>query len=616
MGKPSQYGHSAAGNLETSKRDVGDPRRYDDCMDSEYREDDRNYPSSTSSGEDDIGDTGWTIADDLRGRDDDDDGTVLEANRGTPSGDDGARDDGHGGVVPGAEVGRNDRRLSAVHYPICQEEGATLMEGGRKNLRLNTKAEKSKTYPFTTISHLLFMQLATKHLMSRVMLDAVLYMLRFKDEESGEGFDINDLEGVSAEHFVSRTRECMPLYEVYKTTVRGSPAAIAAEGPDATAEVYVVPANLIADRQLQSRTAMETFLKNPGGKTISKEEQIASNLSSPHIFCGPERPLRNKRRANMHGVLARSSPHFGYDGIRPAAGSKGRTIHVNDVAMCSLGPVDAAPRTCRVLELFWDSAAKKEMVALVRPFFSAAQVSDRSGGGRHLTVFDVRFLRLWEPLGKDESVIREIGTRQILDLCEIYSEASVRERKSKPEEWELGARQLAIQPLPCVGVSFLTSTERGDGAGTRKRSTPGGAVPSRTQYKVSEPWSLEGTEDEPLFTIRGASYVHNVRNLPFVSMPLVLWKDGFNAHGLGTKKSIGGSYLGWAWNSSALQRRKEETHIATVASPGASCEGELTLQCKIVHELEKGCIASAKVRAGGKWVTIEVCFALFISRRC
>lgn len=119
---------------------------------------------------------------------------------------------------------------------------------------------------------------------------------------------------------------------------------------------------------------------------------------------------------------------------------------------------------------------------------------------------------------------------------------------------------------------------------------------------------LEGTEDSPLFTIRDDSYFHNVSNRPFASLPINYMIDGFNAHGLGNKKSVGGSYLGWASNSSACQTRRQETHGATVASAGASCEGEMVLQCKIVRELQMGCIATASVPApdDGSFKQIEV----------
>ena len=612
------------------------PGRYHDDSDITFRERrlkiadfeeiDKYYTSSS-----DEDDTGWSRADSNHhhdGDDDDDDADGdyaegdsgdsdviaggVEGGDGGVEGGDGSVEGGDGGGA-GAGAGTSPEsgdsshpRLDELHRPICEEEGAVLMEGGAKHCRFNTKADGSSTYPFKNKSHLLLMQFVTKHQMSRVMLAGLLAMLRFEDSESGEGFDIKDLAGVQAEHFVARTRGYMNLYEVYKRDVRGSPASIAAGGDESTSTVLDVPVNLVLDRQLKCLSSMETFLQNPGGKQLSTDEAIASNLVSPHIFCGPERPSGNSRRTNMHGILARSSPHFGYDGIAPAR-SKERTVHVNDVAMCSLGASDSAPKTCRILEIFWD-AEKKKIIACVRPLFSE-EIWEDPPVARHLTALGVQYLRLWEPLGKDEDVTQEIDTTQIMDLCEIYPEPEVENRQSAMNGWKEGDRLVDVQPLACVGVAFVTATTENGNQGDRrrKRRSPGSAISKNKPYRVSGPWMLEGTEDEPLFTIRGDGYLHNIRSRPFVSVPITYYIDGFNAHGMGNKRSIGGSYLGWAFNNSALQRRREETHIATVASPGASKEGETILQFKIMRELEKGCIARATVKASdGGWVTLEV----------
>lgn len=46
----------------------------------------------------------------------------------------------------------------------------------------------------------------------------------------------------------------------------------------------------------------------------------------------------------------------------------------------------------------------------------------------------------------------------------------------------------------------------------------------------------------------------------------------------------------------ALQRRREETHVVTVASPGACCEGEMEITLAVLGELQKGCIAEVRMR--------------------
>lgn len=365
------------------------------------------------------------------------------------------------------------------------------MEGGASNLRFNTKAAGSPTYPFPNMSYLLVIWLATKHQWSRVVLADFLSVLRFKDSESGRGFDINDLDGTQAEHFVARTRDCMPLYEVYKRDVRGSPTAIAAGGDDSTSVVYDIPLNLILDRQFKSSSAMRRFSLNPGGKQLSRAEALASNLASVHIFSGPaERPKGNKRHGNMHGVIARSTPHFGYDGILPTA-SKERTVHVNDIAVLAAGEADnSTSRTCRVLQKFWDCERNKMMLS-VRLFVSVDKVPEDPTGLPHLDACGVRYLRLWEPEGADESVTKEVATVDIEDLCEIYSEAEVKSLQHKMPEWKEGTRSPQVQALPCVGIAFVTrpTDERG---GNRKRSTPGGAPVQSNDVQTVRPMVTRG----------------------------------------------------------------------------------------------------------------------------
>lgn len=344
---------------------------------------------------------------------------------------------------------------------------------------------------------------------------------------------------------------------------------------------------------------MRRFLKNPGGKQLSTTEAKASHLASEHIFCGPERPKANKRHGNMHGLAARSNPHYGYEGILPTM-SQERTVHVNDIAVLSSSAGEAdnsAAGICRVLQKFWDGG-KDQMVLLVRLFVSVDKVADDPLGSAYLEAYGVRYLRLWEPESRDGSVTKTVGTGEILDLCEIYPEAEVKSRQRKMPEWREGKRVPEAQPFACVGVAFVAKARIGAPGRGGKRKEPGGAsATASTKYNTTDSWSPEGTEDDPLFTIRDPSYFHNVSSRPFVGVPLVYNIDGFNAHQMETKKTVGGPYFGWAWNSLGLQRRKRETHVGTVASPGASCEGEMILQCSIVRELQRGCITTASVPA-------------------
>lgn len=63
----------------------------------------------------------------------------------------------------------------------------------------------------------------------------------------------------------------------------------------------------------------------------------------------------------------------------------------------------------------------------------------------------------------------------------------------------------------------------------------------------------------------------------------------------GSQHSIGGSYFGWAWRTPAVQRLKHQTHVGTLASPGACSQGETGLQCEILGLLQNGCLGRCKL---------------------
>ena len=50
------------------------------------------------------------------------------------------------------------------------------------------------------------------------------------------------------------------------------------------------------------------------------------------------------------------------------------------------------------------------------------------------------------------------------------------------------------------------------------------------------------------------------------------------------------------WISLTLQRKRDQPHVATVASPHTSCEGEMALQSEILGKLQRGCIAVVTLR--------------------
>jgi len=71
--------------------------------------------------------------------------------------------------------------------------------------------------------------------------------------------------------------------------------------------------------------------------------------------------------------------------------------------------------------------------------------------------------------------------------------------------------------------------------------------------------------------------------------------------------SVGAIYFGWGWTSNEVQRRRGETLLGTVASPGACVEGEVSMQTRILGELQRGCEGTARMNAAdGRIVSIEV----------
>ncbi|CAM9711111.1 unnamed protein product [Laminaria digitata] len=194
-------------------------------------------------------------------------------------------------------------------------------------------------------------------------------------------------------------------------------------------------------------------------------------------------------------------------------------------------------------------------------------------------------LRLWGEEGPRSEI--DVSCTSLLALLEMYT----------PEEVLMGlhhegGRAEGVRSLEwdsCVGEGFVTKQKR------RKRSRESDAAVLPPYKVTATPWLKEGTPDQPLFSIRKDGFKHNVNNLPFVSAPIVMYIDAFDAHGMGNKCSVGGTYMGWGWNSMALQRRRTETHVVTVASPGACCEGEIELQCDVLGELQKGCNAEVRV---------------------
>ncbi|CAN0322388.1 unnamed protein product, partial [Ectocarpus sp. 13 AM-2016] len=111
------------------------------------------------------------------------------------------------------------------------------------------------------------------------------------------------------------------------------------------------------------------------------------------------------------------------------------------------------------------------------------------------------------------------------------------------------------------------------------------------QFEVTHaPWCKEGTPENPLFVLRREGFHLNNENLAFFSAPVTFYNDAFNCFGMGNKHSVGGGYFGWPWRTQAVQRLKRQTHVGTLASTGACCQGEIGLQCEILGLLQRGCL--------------------------
>lgn len=59
--------------------------------------------------------------------------------------------------------------------------------------------------------------------------------------------------------------------------------------------------------------------------------------------------------------------------------------------------------------------------------------------------------------------------------------------------------------------------------------------------------------------------------------------------------SLGGGYAGFAFLSTAFQRKRSQGHLLSVASLHARYEGEFALQSMYLQLLERGCVANAAI---------------------
>lgn len=98
--------------------------------------------------------------------------------------------------------------------------------------------------------------------------------------------------------------------------------------------------------------------------------------------------------------------------------------------------------------------------------------------------------------------------------------------------------------------------------------------------------------------IRDISYTGTV-SLVFIDDTCTLYTRLFGCH---SQCSEGATYWSNASLGPRLLRLKRHLHVATVASPGASCDGTMAFSCGVIGQLEKGCLGLTIVRGVKKKV--------------
>lgn len=258
-----------------------------------------------------------------------------------------------------------------------------------------------------------------------------------------------------------------------------------------------------------------------------------------------------------------------------------RRVFINDVCVCQTE--DDEKVLCRARELFWDEEQGRVLISVTR-FRTAPEVYNT---GDDNTVEGLT--RVWEESSADPN--ETMGTSAILDLGEIYTIDEVQQGVHNTDTWIEGERS---QWGPFVGEGFVLRCDP-----KKRRRSGGGGPASPPSFEISHTYTMgeRGTPDNPLFTVRKAGFYLNRGNLPFFSAPCVWMNDAFNATWMGVTNSIGGGYFGWAWRNNAVQRKRREAHVGTIASTGACYEGEIGFQCDILGILQKGCLAKVRVEA-------------------
>lgn len=435
-----------------------------------------------------------------------------------------AEDEATGPAICDVSTAPPDARwLHDIHREVGERLGASVMEGGVGKTKIRNFGKRNTDYrPFPDLTTLLLMVLAVKHQLSRVTLTDLFKILHFVDGSVGDGagegraFEIKDVP-TSGEHFVSRMREYLPLYEVWVRETRCKPSQKDPGAPK-TVNVYDIPITHVMDFLLRSRPAMEEVLANPGGAVLGEEEAESIGLASEHKLSVPTRPEGNRRRNAMHGTIVQTMPHVNTDGFLTAAGTK---AYVGDVVMCDLrapGSQHALQVPCRVVRVLLDEPLRRLVVG-VRCFRNANEVHGTSHDAATFRRKEV-LVRVWEELGpKSEIDITDINDR-ILDLIEVFTAAEIEE-------------DVHLRPWNGAGQRREGWSFAGEGFVELKGNK---FVPVRHQRRNAR-WRRAGGEEENYPNMRRPGVLHNTRNLPTAILPVSIFCDDFAVFNINTPVS-------------------------------------------------------------------------------
>ena len=400
--------------------------------------------------------------------------------------------------------------LGDIHRMVGARLGGECMEGLGIKERFFGRAKSKEYTPFKTLTKMLLFVFAVKHQISRVGISDLFSILRYVDEvpgdTEGEGatFDVADVPQ-DGEHFVSRLREYLPLFQVWTRNVVAKQSA----GVGASAKVYDIPITHILESLLKSPSAMDEMRKNPGGAVLSKDEGEGVGLGSEHLFSMATRPVDNARRNYMHGRLASSMPQYNTDGFISLSGRK---VYISDTVMCDLRDADVTETRqvpCRVVKSHFDEETLR-LVVVVRCFRNANEVLHI--GYSHKLFRRNGFVRLWEENGMgSETNLR--GVKQVLDLVEILTADEVSNDIHK-RPWRQGERR--------SGWSFVAEgfTERKAGGRFARVG------------RITDGWRRHGATDENFPDMRAAGVYHNQDNRPFLNLTTCIYVDDFNVWGM------------------------------------------------------------------------------------